>query len=333
MKGFVKKETSPFLVLLLLIAFVIGGAFVATFIYAVLGDMLFGVGMFELERALKNPTEFPQGRSAIMFYQGIVSLCMFVFAPLLLIQSLGYNLGRYLNWKDRPMLGLVLLSGLLIIAIMPANSLIIYWNANMSLPDFMQQFEDWARQKEEYAAELTKLFAKFTTIPELLVGLLVIAVIPAIGEELLFRGVVQRQIQRWSGNGHVGIWVAAIAFSAIHVQFFGFVPRMVLGALFGYLYWWSGRISVPIVAHFVNNGFTVLLLYLYQTGSIEADIESSEPMPVYSVVMSVVLSAGLLYYLYKEFMKLPLLQKQEAEPESTNNFTDAPNLPGRTDGL
>ena len=306
MKGFISKEQHPFVVLLLLIAFILAGVFIASFVYAVFGEWLFGVGIFELERALRNPAEFPEGRNAIMFYQGVVSLFMFVLAPLFLIMALGYNLDDYLNWKKSPTLGLLLLSGLLIVLIMPANSVVINWNADVQFPEYMKGFEEWARQKEAEAAELTKLFAKFVTVMELLVGLLVIAIIPAVGEELLFRGVVQRQLHRWWGNGHLAVWIAAVVFSAIHVQFFGFIPRMVLGALFGYLYWWSGRIIVPIIAHFVNNGFTVFVLYLQQTGRIDMDIESTEPMPVYSVIISVVLSAGILYYLYQQFKELPL---------------------------
>ncbi|QCR24097.1 CPBP family intramembrane glutamic endopeptidase [Pontibacter sp. SGAir0037] len=327
MKGFISKEVHPFFVLLLLIAFVFGGAFVATFFYSILGDALFGIGIFDLAKALDEPAAYPNTRNALMFYQGIVSFFMFIVAPLLLISSLKYNVDRYLNWKTAPTIGLVLLSGLLIILIMPANSLIIDWNANVNFPESMKGFEEWAREKESFAAELTKLLAKLSSVPELLVGLLVIAVIPAIGEELVFRGVAQRQFHRWTGNGHIAIWIAAFAFSAIHNQFFGFFPRMILGALFGYLYMWSGRISVPIIAHFVNNGFQVLMLYLYQAGQVDMDLESTESMPWYSVLISVVLSAGVIYYLYKQFSAVPPRQEalapvnaKEPDPEDPDVY-------------
>ena len=307
MKGFIPKDMHPFVVLLLLIAFMIGGAFVASFFYSVLGEYLYGVSIFQLGEALANPTEAPNTAAALMFYQGITSFFMFIVGPLYLLRMMGFDLNPYLSWKERPALALVLLSGLLVVLIMPFNSLLINWNASVHFPGFMKGFEEWARAEESQAKQMTKLLADFGSVPQLLVGLLVIAIIPAIGEELVFRGVLQRQLHRWAGNMHVAVWLAALIFAAIHVQFFGFVPRVVLGALFGYLYFWSGRIIVPIVAHFVNNGFTVFLLYLQQTNQLKGfDVESTDAMPWYTVVISLVLSAAVLYFLYQRFLALPV---------------------------
>ncbi|MFD2513881.1 CPBP family intramembrane glutamic endopeptidase [Pontibacter locisalis] len=316
MKGFISKDLHPFWVILLLLAFMTAGYFVASFIYSLLVNWIFGISIFELVEVVENPAAHPNGVSAMLMFQGIVQFFSFVIAPLYLLKAFGYNLDTYLSWKVKPGVGLVLLSGLLIILIMPANSIIIDWNANMELPAFMEEFTRWARAKEDELAELTKLIADFSTVPKLLVGLLVIAAIPAVGEELVFRGVLQRQIHRWTGNTHVAIWVAAIVFAAIHMQFFGFVPRAIFGALFGYLYFWSGRIIVPIIAHFVNNGFTVLLLYLQQTGQIDFDVESTEAMPWVSVALSLVLSIGVLYFLYQQFTPLPVRTESIAEAES-----------------
>jgi uncharacterized protein len=305
MNGFISKGQHPFFVLLLLLAFMLGGYFIASFIYLLLVNVLFGIGVAELTTILSNPVDHPEGADVMLLFQGLVQFCSFVLAPLLMLRLTGHDINNYLNWKERPMLGVVLLAGLLVVIIMPFNSLVINWNAKLDLPGFMDGFEQWARAKEDELAELTKLIANFGTLPRLLVGLLTIAVIPAIGEELVFRGVIQRQIHRWSGNAHVAVWVAALIFAAIHVQFFGFVPRALLGALFGYLYLWSGNLVVPIVAHFVNNGFTVLLLYLQQTKAIEFDVEATEPMPIYTIILSVVLSAAILYYLYQRFRQVP----------------------------
>ncbi|MCC9165267.1 CPBP family intramembrane glutamic endopeptidase [Pontibacter harenae] len=317
MKGFISKDTHPVWVLLLLLAFMLGGYFVATFIFALLVEPVFGIGFMDMTGVMLDPATHPQGPDAMLMFQGVVQFISFVIAPLYLIKGMGHKIGPHLSWKVAPMLGLVLLSGLLIILIMPVNSVIIDWNVNFDFPDFMRGFEQWTRAKEEELAELTKLIANFGTETRLFLGLLVIAVIPAIGEELVFRGVVQRQLYRWVDNQHVAIWLAAIVFSAIHVQFFGFVPRVILGALFGYLYFWSGRIIVPMVAHFVNNGFTVFLLYLQQTGRIDVDVESTEPMPWYSVLVSLVLSAAVIYYLYQRFSALPVRQESidDAEPD------------------
>ncbi|RAU84157.1 CPBP family intramembrane glutamic endopeptidase [Pontibacter arcticus] len=313
MKGFISKDLHPLVVFMLLLAFMLGGVFVAYFFYAILGEGITGVSFLQLSTLLQNPSAHPEQANALMLFQGLTSFFMFIVAPLALIKAMGYDWDTYLNRKENTILWLVLLSGLLVVLIMPLNSVIINWNAGIDFPAALEGFEKWAREQESQAAELTKLLARFGTLPQLLVGLVVIAVIPGIGEELVFRGIVQRQLRRWWGNPHLAIWVAAILFSAIHVQFFGFVPRVLLGALFGYLYFWSGRIIVPMIAHFVNNGFTVLLLYLQQTKTIDFDVESTEAMPWATVLLSAVLSAAVLYFLYRQFKLQPVRTVSIAE--------------------
>jgi hypothetical protein len=130
-------------------------------------------------------------------------------------------------------------------------------------------------------------------------ALTVIAIVPAIGEEFLFRGIVQNLLLNVSRNIHLSIWISAFLFSAIHFQFFGFVPRMLLGALFGYLYFWSGNLLYPIAAHFINNGFTLLMIYLFRSDVINFDIESTESVPITTVLIFGVITTALLYYFRK----------------------------------
>src|SRR5690606_4911795 len=138
----------------------------------------------------------------------------------------------------------------------------------------------------------------FHSAGELMFALVIIAILPAVGEEIVFRGLIQNELLRGTRNVHVAIWVAAILFSTIHFQFYGFVPRLLLGALFGYLYYWSGNLMLAILAHFVNNGVSVVALYLYQQGKFAFDIESQEAAPPQMVIISTILTAGLLYYFY-----------------------------------
>ena len=320
MKGFISKDLHPVWVILLLLAFMIGGYFVAMLIVTLLADWVFGVGVFELASVATDPASHPQGPNVMLLLQAVLQFVSFVIGPLMLLKALGYNIGSYLSWKVPPAFLLVLLSGLLIIIIMPANSAVINWNANLDFPGFMDGFERWAREQEDSLAEIMKLITRFDTVGDLLIGLVVFALIPAVGEELVFRGIAQRQFFRWLENQHVAIWVTAIIFGAIHVQFFGFFPRVFLGALFGYLYFWSGRIIVPMVAHFVNNGFTVFMLYLHQTRTIETDIESTEAMPFYAIALSVLLSAAVIYFLYQQFSALPVRPESVAEATEEQGY-------------
>ena len=153
--------------------------------------------------------------------------------------------------------------GIMLVAL-PAINLMSHWNQQMVLPTWLSGVEEWMKNKEAEAEWLTKQFMSVTTVSGLLVNLLLMAVLPALSEEITFRGVLQRLLnfQLSTFNSHLAIWLTAIIFSAIHMQFYGFVPRMLMGALFGYMLVWTGSLWVPMLMHFVNNGMAVLLYFI-----------------------------------------------------------------------
>ena len=168
------------------------------------------------------------------------------------------QLDNKVNWKV-----LLWAIGIMLVAL-PAINLMSHWNQQMVLPTWLSGVEEWMKAKEAEAEWLTKQFMSVTTISGLLVNLLLMAVLPALSEEITFRGVLQRLLnfQLSTFNSHLAIWLAAIIFSAIHMQFYGFVPRMLMGALFGYMLVWTGSLWVPMLMHFVNNGMAVLLYFM-----------------------------------------------------------------------
>ena len=144
---------------------------------------------------------------------------------------------------------------------------------------------------------LTEFLTDFDSTGYFILAIFVIAVIPGIGEELLFRGFLQNILRRIFKNDHVAIWTAAIVFSAIHFQFYGFIPRVLLGALFGYLYVWTGNLLIPICAHFINNSVSLIALYIYQKGLTDIDVESTEALPtVYVLIFSALFVVTLAYF-------------------------------------
>jgi membrane protease YdiL (CAAX protease family) len=161
----------------------------------------------------------------------------------------------------------------------------------------MDSFEQWAKLQEDKLKDLTIFLTEFRSFEQFLLGFIVIGILPGIGEELLFRGILQNKLKQLLGNAHIAIWLAAIIFSAFHLQFYGFVPRMLLGALFGYLYQWSGNLIYAMVAHFVNNGFTVIMMYLYQQNRIALDIDKQE-VPSDAAFLSLILTALLVLVFY-----------------------------------
>src|SRR5690606_9694418 len=123
----------------------------------------------------------------------------------------------------------------------------------------------------------------------LAINLLMIAIIPAIGEELLFRGGIQNIFYKWFKNPHIAIWAAAILFSAIHVQFYGFIPRMLLWALFGYLLVWGKSIWYPIIGHFINNGSAVVTAFIYQQqGKSIDELDKGDTFPMAGYIFSAI---------------------------------------------
>ena len=158
--------------------------------------------------------------------------------------------------------------GLMLIAL-PAINLLSYLNQQLTLPEFLQPLEAWMKTQEENAALITEQFLNVRTFGGLIINLLLMALLPAVAEELTFRGVVQKLFQgtqalenQSSKVPHLAIWCSAILFSAIHLQFYGFVPRMLMGALFGYMLVWTGSLWIPILMHFTNNAAAVLLYFI-----------------------------------------------------------------------
>ncbi|MEQ8304620.1 MAG: CPBP family intramembrane glutamic endopeptidase [Cyclobacteriaceae bacterium] len=257
------------------------------------GDLL------TLQTKLASPTSYPELKLPLFIIQASATLIGLIIVPALYVKAFErksvFNLFRNKTVYNSSLA----LSGLLIVAFMVPNSVFIEWNANVTMPEFLRGFEAWARDKEDVATALTNYLTTFSSTGQFLFAFFAIAVLPGIGEELVFRGMLQPELRRATGNMHVAIWVSAIMFSAIHLQFFGFVPRMLLGVLFGYLYFWSGNIIVPMFAHFVNNGFSLIMLYLYQTGNTSLNIDSSESAPLLTAILFTIITFGILLYLKK----------------------------------
>ncbi|MBL0341505.1 MAG: CPBP family intramembrane metalloprotease [Bacteroidetes bacterium] len=237
----------------------------STILFSMLGGLLadhfYGVNVLSDPKALSN-LEDPLVMSAMKLLQILTTgFGMFLIPAILAAILFSTKPRSYLSatkMANPLLLGLTLL--LTFSAVPFINSLLIF-NQQLHLPEFLSGVESWMRASEDNAARITEMFLKMDTSLELLFNLFIVALLPALGEELLFRGVLQRLFKELTNNIHVAIILTSILFSAIHMQFFGFIPRMLLGMLFGYLLHWTGSIWVPIFAHLVNNGAAVIFAY------------------------------------------------------------------------
>jgi hypothetical protein len=232
--------------------------------------------------------------SEILIVQSLSVIGLFIIPSILFNR---WSKSRVLN--KIPDARFLLLSVFTIIAAIPLINWLAELNANMSLPNFLLGLEDWMKTSELKAELLTQKLLSVTTIGGLLANILVVGVFAAISEELFFRGILQNLFNKYGLSIHAAIWLAALFFSAIHLQFYGFVPRLLLGAALGYMYYWSGSIWVPIAAHFANNFIGVTIAFAIANNKLNPEIENVGANGFVFPFGSVVIVTTLLYYMRK----------------------------------
>ena len=191
------------------------------------------------------------------------------------------NWANFLQITNFPKISNLFLSAIFMIATLPLVQFTYWFNMKMPLPQ-------WAIDLEEMTADLIENLLLVNHPYELWFNIFIVAVIPAICEEFLFRGVIQKKLYAWVKSPHVAVWVAALVFSTIHFQFQGFLPRVLLGAVLGYLFYWTENLWVAVFGHFVNNAFSVIGQYLHQTGQIDVDLDNTEEISWLATLISLV---------------------------------------------
>ena len=281
------------LLIITLVSSLLGFQLVGILIGAVVALPFYDGDLMSLFNSISDPINNPDVKIPFMITQGVGSAFGMIFIPWLIYKKL-FKINFHFG-QSKVSIQPILFTFLIVVFFMVVNSPIAEWNQNIKLPASLASIEQALQSMEENMKVLTELFITFNSSGEFLLGLVVIAIIPAIGEELVFRGLVQNHLVRITGNIHIAIWVAAFIFGAIHMQFYGMFPRMFLGALFGYLYFFSGKISYAMFAHFFNNGIAVVAVYMHQLGKIDYDIESNETLLWYQVLISALVLILLLF--------------------------------------
>lgn len=252
-----------------------------------------GISSFGMENLLED--------RVLMLSLNSLSIMIFI-SPYFYVNKLSNYSIKIFPINSTPVI-LVLLSTFFFMIL---NSGVIEWNKSINFPEFMNSFETWAFNKEKELEKITIFLVSFENNWEFLFGILSIALIPGICEEYLFRGVLQKNFYLISKNIHIAVWLSAFFFSALHLQFYGFFPRMLLGVLFGYIYYWSGSIVYPMIAHIFNNFFSLTIFYFSQKGllneNFEVSVNSSPKIPMALIIISAVLFIGFMYLLRRYFL-------------------------------
>jgi len=293
---FENKKNSPWLSLMILLGLTFACSFGLQLIL-VLG-ILFSTG--NINDVLSLGDSLSAGNTQLLYLLlGVSSIATFLLPPvfLQLIEKKQYN---YFLSRGKNLSIYLLLIFILLIVCNPLMELISQWNMSMKLPQSLESIESWMRAQEDQMAHLTEQLVMVDSVKMLLLNVLVMAIIPAIVEEFYFRGALQNIFGRLFKNQHAAVWVTAIVFSAIHVQFYGFFPRMFLGLIFGYAFIWTNNIWVPVFAHFLNNVSVTIIAFLYfREGKSFEDLQNATSYSSMLYVGSIILSIAVGYYFYK----------------------------------
>ena len=182
---------------------------------------------------------------------------------------------------------------------LPAMNWLVEMNKAMSLPTWMAGIEQAMRAAEDSATETTRQILDINSVWQLIVCVLVVGVLAGLSEEMLFRGAMLRTMQQSRLGKHAVVWITAILFSAFHLQFYGFVPRMLLGVWLGYLLVWTGSLWVPIIAHTLNNSTVVMFSYLTHLGLLNEGYGDHLGLPAqgsfpWLAIVSIIASSALV---------------------------------------
>lgn len=245
----------------------------------------------------------PNDLNALRFMQISSQLFTFVFPPIAYAFLVKEKPINALGLKKSKILWF-LIGIAMIFAIMPFNSILAEWNANLTLPESMSKIESLMKQMQESATEIIEKFVSVDTIGGLILNLFMIAGLAALGEELLFRSIIQTSLIKICKNAHIGILIASAIFSFIHFEFYGFFPRLILGMLLGYMFYFSGSIWIPMLMHFLNNGTVVFIYFLNNKGITNIDVDTfgqtSIPVLIVSIIVMIVLFLLSIKYSDKE---------------------------------
>lgn len=274
-----RSELSSFLIVL---GFMLAGFFIGQFVGSIAAAIFAIINGASLEALQENPNTLYDymGLGEVLTTQMLYTIVFTFVTPFIYLRAIAHERIEILSNEKgvKPVLVIITIIGTFCFIFL--NAYFIEWNANIKFPEFMSGFEEWARDLEDQLAESTEKFTTFNNFSQFLFGFLVIAILPGIGEEFLFRGLLQNSLHKWTKNAHVAIWVSAFIFGAIHLQFYGLVPRMMLGAVFGYLYLWSGNIWYPIISHIANNGIAVIAVYYAQMEEGAPNLDDTNSFPV-----------------------------------------------------
>ncbi len=300
-----KRFSSPLAQSLLLVGAIIV-SLLATTLLATLCAPIFGFSFSDVS------TGGGSGNLGLSRYlMAVQSVGLFLLPPFLAAMLIAPKRSGVLIGTHRKPLSInVMRSAFVMIAAMPFISLAANINSQIPIPQ-------WAKEMEEATAQLTEKLLMVGDVKSFLLNLLVMAFLPAVCEEVFFRGYVQRVLRDWVKDPHLAIFTAALFFSAFHLQFEGFIPRFLQGAILGYLFYWSGSLWLPIAAHFTNNAIAVCAYFYVAHNNLPIDSQKIDAALQGSTLTAMLSVLMVAYFMYGVFISEKLKRKMRLMKKRT----------------
>ena len=292
------------------ILFILGLIF--QFLGAFLAARIYGFGVSEI--LTLGDFGDPRYVAASKLIQILGSIGTFIIPAFLFSYLFAGDMLSYFEFRNPVGTIPILLTVVMIVSVIPFINYLAELNMDLRFP--VKSIDRLLRSLEGEAEQIMRAFTATRTIWGLLVNIIMIGVIAAVGEELIFRGLLQRLLYNLVKNVHVAIIVTAILFSAFHFQFFSFLPRLVLGIILGYLMFMGRSIWYPIIAHFINNAMGVIYYYFNSRGSADdmlEEIGTSSMMPI-AALISLLLFA-LFFVLWNHQIRQPAVRYPQSREE------------------
>lgn len=300
------RPMRPFLKILALVMVMIISFLVVLALGVGLSIPFFGMDLLEGPGILTDYTN-PDTVALLKYLQVVNQFGVFIVPAILFVILTDDNFYGYLNLESGFSRFSLVFGVILLVVSLPFIGWLLEINGEIHLPASLSRVENWMRTSEDNAEKLTEAFLSTTTWQGFLVNVMMIALFAAIGEELIFRGILVRLFNEWTGNIHLAVVIPAFLFSALHLQFYGFFGRLLLGIILGYLFVWSGSLWVPIIIHFVNNAMAVVVSFMDQRGVITIDLKtfgtSQNNGVIVGSLLLMVFTAMMIYLHEKGYFK------------------------------
>ena len=291
------RDASPLMQLFLLIAVTLFSVGMVGSVGILASKTFYGADWEQILEYISDPAQ-PGAMGPLKLLQLFNTLALFLIPAMIFSQIFSSKPEVFLRLNRYSTPLILLLVSVLFIAFTPITDFLAWINDSIHLPSFLSSFEADMRSSAESQQLLIGQFIEMNSVSDFLYNLVLLAIVPALGEEFFFRGIVQRLLIRNTKKVHLSVWVTGLAFGLMHQQFFAIIPLTILGALLGYIKEWTGSLWASILAHFVNNALIVFVAYFMNYNM--SDLEAISSPNLLILIPAFVATGAIIFYFIKQ---------------------------------